>query len=40
VGDFVPGYEASAWYGIGALAPAEIIERLNKEANAGLADAS
>jgi tripartite-type tricarboxylate transporter receptor subunit TctC len=41
VGEFVPGYEASAWYGIGApqKTPAEIIERLNKEANAGLADA-
>ena len=41
VGDFVPGYEASAWYGIGAprKTPAEIIERLNREANAGLADA-
>jgi tripartite-type tricarboxylate transporter receptor subunit TctC len=41
VGDFVPGYEASAWYGVGAprKTPDEIIERLNKEANAGLADA-
>ena len=41
VGDFVPGYEASAWYGIGApkKTPAEIIDRLNKETNAGLADA-
>ena len=41
VGDFVPDYEASAWYGIGAPrnTPVEIIERLNKEANAGLADA-
>jgi tripartite-type tricarboxylate transporter receptor subunit TctC len=41
VGEFVPGYEASAWYGIGApqKTPAEIVERLNKEANAGLADA-
>ncbi|HTG23744.1 MAG TPA: tripartite tricarboxylate transporter substrate binding protein [Reyranella sp.] len=41
VGEFVPGYEASAWYGIGApqKTPAEIIERLNKEAHAGLADA-
>ncbi len=40
VGDSVPGYEASAWYGIGAprKTPAEIIDRLNKEANAGLAD--
>ena len=41
VGDFVPGYEASAWYGLGARhkTPDEIIERLNKETNAGLADA-
>jgi tripartite-type tricarboxylate transporter receptor subunit TctC len=41
VGEFVPGYEASAWYGIGAprKTPDEIIDRLNKEANAGLADA-
>jgi tripartite-type tricarboxylate transporter receptor subunit TctC len=41
VGEFVPGYQASAWYGIGAprKTPDEIIDRLNKEANAGLADA-
>ncbi len=41
VGEFVAGYEASAWYGIGApqKTPAEIIDRLNKQANAGLADA-
>ena len=40
VGDFVPGYEASAWYGIGAPknTPAEIIDKLNKEINARLAD--
>jgi tripartite-type tricarboxylate transporter receptor subunit TctC len=40
VGDFVPGYETSAWQGVGAPknTPAEIIERLNKEINAGLAD--
>ena len=40
VGDFVPGYEASAWFGIGAPkdTPAEIVEKLNKEINAGLAD--
>ena len=40
VGEFVPGYEASSWYGIGAPkdTPAEIIEKLNKEINAGLAD--
>ena len=40
VGDFVPGYEASTWFGIGAPknTPAEIVDRLNKEINAGLAD--
>ena len=40
VGDFVPGYETSAWQGIGAPknTPAEIINKLNKEINAGLAD--
>jgi len=40
VGDFVPGYEASSVQGIGAPknTPAEIIDKLNKEINAGLAD--
>jgi tripartite-type tricarboxylate transporter receptor subunit TctC len=40
VGEFVPGYEASAWTGIGAPknTPAEIVERVNKEINGGLAD--
>jgi tripartite-type tricarboxylate transporter receptor subunit TctC len=40
VGDFVPGYETNAWAGVGApkSTPAEIIDRLNKEINAGLAD--
>jgi tripartite-type tricarboxylate transporter receptor subunit TctC len=40
VADFVPGYEASAWYGVGAPkgTPDEIIDRLNKEINAILAD--
>ena len=40
VGDFVPGYEASAWYGIGTPknTPTEIVEMLNKEISAGLAD--
>jgi tripartite-type tricarboxylate transporter receptor subunit TctC len=40
VGEFVPGYEASAWFGVGApkATPAEIVEKLNKEINAGLAD--
>jgi tripartite-type tricarboxylate transporter receptor subunit TctC len=38
--EFVPGYEASFWYGVGApkATPAEIVEKLNKEINAGLAD--
>ena len=41
VGEFVPGYEATAWFGIGAPrnTPAEIIAKLNGEINAGLADA-
>jgi tripartite-type tricarboxylate transporter receptor subunit TctC len=40
VGEFVPGYETSSWFGIGAPAgtPAAIIETLNRETNAGLAD--
>jgi tripartite-type tricarboxylate transporter receptor subunit TctC len=40
VGEFVPGYEASTWSGVGApkAAPAEIIEKLNEEINAALAD--
>ena len=38
--DFVPGYEAESWFGIGAPAntPADIVNRLNGEVNAGLAD--
>jgi tripartite-type tricarboxylate transporter receptor subunit TctC len=38
--DFVPGYEASTWYGVGAPknTPAEIVEKLNGEINAALAD--
>jgi tripartite-type tricarboxylate transporter receptor subunit TctC len=41
VSEFLPGYEASAWFGIGApkSTPTEIIDKLNKEINAGLADA-
>jgi tripartite-type tricarboxylate transporter receptor subunit TctC len=40
IGEFVPGYEASQWYGIGAPkgTPAEVIDRLNKETNTVLAD--
>jgi tripartite-type tricarboxylate transporter receptor subunit TctC len=40
VGDFLPGYEATAWYGVGAprSTTVEIVDRLNKEINAGLAD--
>jgi tripartite-type tricarboxylate transporter receptor subunit TctC len=41
VADFVPGYEASQWYGIGAPrnTPVEIVDKLNKEINAAIADA-
>jgi tripartite-type tricarboxylate transporter receptor subunit TctC len=41
VGEFVPGYEASGWTGIGAPknTPTELIAKLNKEINAALADA-
>jgi tripartite-type tricarboxylate transporter receptor subunit TctC len=40
VADFVPGYEASNWFGLGVPrnTPAEIVDKLNKEVNAGLAD--
>ena len=40
LGDFVPGYEASQWYGIGAPKniPTEIIDRLNGGINASLGD--
>jgi tripartite-type tricarboxylate transporter receptor subunit TctC len=42
VGEFVPGYETSSWFGIGAPkgTPADIVEILNRETNAGLADAT
>jgi tripartite-type tricarboxylate transporter receptor subunit TctC len=41
VAEFVPGYEASAWYGVGAPrnTPVEIVAKLNNEINAALADA-
>ena len=40
IAESVPGYEASAWFGVGApkATPAEIVEKLNKEINAALAD--
>jgi tripartite-type tricarboxylate transporter receptor subunit TctC len=40
IGDFVPGYEASGWQGIGAPknTPVEILDKLNGEINAALAD--
>ena len=40
VGEFVQGYEASSWYGVGAPkgTPTDIIDKLNEEINAGLAD--
>jgi tripartite-type tricarboxylate transporter receptor subunit TctC len=40
IGDFLPGYEATLMAGLGAPknTPAEIVERLNKEINAALAD--
>src|SRR5262249_3139165 len=40
VGEFVPGYEASAWFGIGAPknTPSQIIDKLNEAINAGLGD--
>jgi tripartite-type tricarboxylate transporter receptor subunit TctC len=40
IGEFVPGYEASTWFGIVARSntPAEIVDKLNKQINAGLAD--
>ena len=40
VADFVPGYEASGWYGVGVPknTPAEIVDTLNKAINAGFAE--
>jgi tripartite-type tricarboxylate transporter receptor subunit TctC len=42
VGEFVPGYDATSWQGVGAPAgtPAAIVDTLNREINAGLADAN
>src|SRR5712692_2772725 len=41
VGDFLPGYEATVWYGVGAPkgTPDNIVDKHNREMNAGLADA-
>ena len=40
MGEFLPGYESSGWYGVGAPTgtPAEIVNKLNNEINAALAD--
>ena len=40
IAEFVPGYEAGGWYGIGVPknVPAEVVDKLNREINAGLAD--
>ena len=40
VAEFVPGYEASFWFGVGApkATPVEIVDKFNKEVNAALAD--
>jgi tripartite-type tricarboxylate transporter receptor subunit TctC len=40
LGEFLPGYEGNVWFGIGApkQTPRDIVERLNKEINAGLND--
>jgi tripartite-type tricarboxylate transporter receptor subunit TctC len=42
VGEFVRGYEATTWFGVGAPknSPIEIVEKLHKEINLGLADAA
>jgi tripartite-type tricarboxylate transporter receptor subunit TctC len=41
IADYIPGYEASSWYGMGAprATPVEIVDKLNREINAVLADA-
>jgi len=42
MGEFVPGYEARLWHGVGSPknTPNKIVDKLNKEINAGLADPS
>jgi tripartite-type tricarboxylate transporter receptor subunit TctC len=41
MGEILPGYEASGWFGVGAPrdTPPDIVERLNQEINSGLAEA-
>ncbi|TMJ21719.1 MAG: tripartite tricarboxylate transporter substrate binding protein, partial [Alphaproteobacteria bacterium] len=41
IAEFLPGYEASAWFGVGAPrgTPIEIVEKVNKELNAAFTDA-
>src|SRR5262249_28905666 len=40
IGEFVQGYQASLWFGLGAprATPKDVVEKLNKEINAGLSD--
>jgi tripartite-type tricarboxylate transporter receptor subunit TctC len=40
VGEFIPGFEASTWFGLGAprSTPVEIVDRLNREVSAALGD--
>ena len=40
IGEFLPGYDASVWFGVAApkQTPPDIVDLLNKEINAGLAD--
>ena len=40
IGEFVPGYEITAWFGVGAPkgTPAEVIDKINSEVTAGLAN--
>jgi tripartite-type tricarboxylate transporter receptor subunit TctC len=42
MGEIIPGFEATTWNGVGAPkgTPPEIVERLNREINAGLQDAA